>query len=120
MISFFLNLPKTILGGLFAIVLYPKNISWNKDKWAIIFIVKGAWPQFGYLKKWRGATIGHVIILNPNAGKDVLEHELIHIEQYNKYPLVLPFLYGIELIQQVYKNNKYELEAYSKTLRRST
>jgi len=115
MFAFILNLPYTILGTLFALLLIPHNISWNKN-WAIIFKVNGNWPQFGYLKKWRGATVGHVIILNPQAEEGILEHELVHIEQYKKYPFIFPFLYEVEFLRKGYKDNRFEIEAYSKNI----
>ncbi len=114
MIPFLLNLPYTIVGILFALTLVPTKISWDKKHWAIIVNVKGDWPHFGYLKRWRGATIGHVIILNPHTEDGVLEHELIHVDQYRKYPLIFPLLYEIEFLRKGYRNNKYEIEAYSK------
>ena len=60
----------------------------------------------------RAATLGHVVILSNNLEKGDLEHELVHVEQYERMPVIFPFLYYLELIQKGYRKNKYEDEAY--------
>ena len=57
-------------------------------------------------------AIGHVILLSPKIEDFDLEHELIHVQQYDQEPLIYPILYSIELIRKGYRNNKYEIEAY--------
>ena len=60
-------------------------------------------------------TIGNIILLTPKILDRDLEHELIHIEQYNRSPFVHPFLYWWELLKHGYRKNKYEQEAYEKS-----
>jgi hypothetical protein len=45
------------------------------------------------MKNARASAIGHVVILGPNLEDKDLEHELIHVEQYERMPLIQPFLY---------------------------
>ena len=66
------------------------------------------------MKNARAMTIGHVVLLGPNLENKDLEHELVHIEQYQRAPIIHPILYGLELMRRGYRNNKYEEEAYRK------
>ena len=59
-------------------------------------------------------TVGHTIILNPRVEDKDLEHELVHVEQQLRAPLIQPFLYAYELMRVGYKDNKYEVEAYER------
>ncbi len=59
-------------------------------------------------------TVGHVILLNPRVEENDLEHEQVHVEQYQRFPVIFPFLYYFELLRMGYRNNKYEEEAYSR------
>ncbi|MCX6784296.1 MAG: hypothetical protein NT141_04535 [candidate division WWE3 bacterium] len=67
------------------------------------------------MKNARATTIGHVILLSPKIEVDDINHELIHVVQNQKAPLIQPFLYYFELLKNGYKNNKYEVEAYKKS-----
>ena len=60
-------------------------------------------------------TVGHTILLGPKILDRDLEHELIHVRQYEQEPLVYPLLYYTELIRKGYRNSKYEDEAYRKS-----
>lgn len=113
MISFVLNIPYTILGLIVALFLSPARLSQTTDPRALVFHVRrAALFDAGYMKKWRGMTIGHVVILNSRAEGGDMEHELIHVGQYAKFPIIFPFLYAIELIRNGYGGNKFEMEAY--------
>lgn len=59
-------------------------------------------------------ALGNTIVLGPKIGKFDLEHEIVHVNQYLRYPLIFPILYYIELFKKGYKNNKYEKEAFEK------
>ncbi len=72
------------------------------------------WWGIGYLKGIRAATIGNVVLLSSKSKNKDLEHELVHVGQYQDEPLVHPILYFFELLKNGYKNNKYEVEAYNK------
>lgn len=112
MLSFLLNLPYTCLGFAMGIFSLPKSFKINKNPFAIIIKIGSFWWAVGYLKGLRATTFGNVIILGPKTEDKDFEHELVHLEQYKKEPLVHPFLYLIELVKNGYKNNKYEVEAY--------
>jgi len=114
MISFILNLPYTVIGLIMALISIPDKISFRLKPCSIIFKVKKLWWKLGYFKNARAMTIGHVVLLGPNLEDKDFEHELIHVEQYQRLPLIQPFLYYYELIKNGYRNNKYEDEAYKR------
>ena len=112
MIGFILNLPYTITGLIVSLFCIPFDIKFKENPYAIIFKVKSFRWAIGYLKGARAMAIGHVILLGPNLEDKDLEHELVHVRQHQRMPLVQPILYYIELLRKGYKNNKYEMEAY--------
>lgn len=114
MLSFILNLPYTFIGLIVAIISIPRSAVADWRSKAIVIKVKSFWWSFGYLKNMRAATIGNVILLGQKLEAGDLEHEIIHVSQYSKFPLIYPILYYWELITKGYKNNKYEIEAYQK------
>ncbi|MBP6888632.1 MAG: hypothetical protein KBC21_02900 [Candidatus Pacebacteria bacterium] len=115
MISFILNTPYTLVGLLLGIISTPHKFSFVKKPYAFVIEVKNLWWLFGYMKGGRALVVGHVVMLGPNIEEKDLEHELVHVEQYARAPIVHPFLYYVELFRKGYKNNKYEIEAYSST-----
>ena len=108
-----LNIPYTLCGVFLALFLRPKNLKWGKNPYYIVVKVRKDSIGFGFLCGWRGMTVGHTIILNPREEEKDFEHELIHVRQYNRLPLIFPFLYYIELLRHGYRMNKYEEETYS-------
>lgn len=113
MIPFLLNLPYTLAGLVVALLLVPKEVSWHGALLAPVVRVRSAWlPVFG--KNWRGAAIGHTVILNPREEPKDLAHELVHVEQLRRRPLIGPVLYALEQIRNGYRGNKYEREAYER------
>ena len=42
-----------------------------------------------------------------------LKHEIIHVKQHERYPLIYPFLYLFELLKNGYRQNRFEVEAYT-------
>lgn len=70
--------------------------------------------MFGYMKKARATAFGHVVLLGPNLEDKDLEHELIHVEQFEREPLIHPILYSVERMRKGYRNNKYEDQAYTR------
>jgi len=113
-VSFVLNLPYALIGLIVALVSFPSGLAFKKDPYALVFNVKKFWWVFGYMKNARAMAIGNVVILGPNVEKGDLEHELIHVRQHERMPLIQPILYWIELLRKGYRNNKYEIEAYEK------
>ncbi len=58
-------------------------------------------------------SIGHIILMSPKELKNDFEHEIIHVKQYERYPLVYPLLYYYELIKHGYRMNRFEDEAHT-------
>ncbi len=116
MISFILNLPWTLLGLLVGVVSIPVDLQSNRRPLALVFNVKSFW-WYTWQPKMKGAramAIGHVVLLGPNVLEHDLEHELIHVEQAVRIPLIHPILYTIESFRKGYRENKYEKEAYGR------
>src|SRR3989338_754981 len=114
MIGFILNIPYTIFGLVVAMVSVPVQIKFRATPYAFVLKVKKFWWTVGSTKSIRAITIGHVVMLGPKLEDNDLEHELTHVEQCQKIPLIFPLLYFIELLLKGYKNNKYEIEAYQR------
>ena len=64
------------------------------------------------MKGARAMAIGNTVLLGPTIEDHDLEHELVHVTQYQRMPLIYPILYHVELFRKGYRNNKYEDEAY--------
>src|SRR3989344_6206548 len=102
MIAFILNLPFSLVGLIPALVSIPTEIKLVRSPLVIVFKVRKFWWAFGYMKKARAMTVGHIIMLGPRELKNDLEHELIHIKQFEKYLFLFPFLYYFELFKKGY------------------
>ncbi|MDO8430450.1 MAG: hypothetical protein Q7S72_00460 [Candidatus Taylorbacteria bacterium] len=59
-------------------------------------------------------AMGNVVLLGPKEMEKDLQHELIHVEQYNQEPFIHFFLYHFETLRKGYRNNRYEVEAYER------
>ena len=70
-----------------------------------------------FLPNWTAITIGHTIIAAAPLSDSVLSHELVHVEQWERYGWRFPFLYAWSSISAVraglhwYWANEYEKEA---------
>jgi hypothetical protein len=113
MLSFLLNLPWTVLGLLAALLSVPSSTSIRVEKFTFIVSVRKLWWAVGYLKGARAVTIGQAILLGPKIEPGDLAHERVHVAQYQRQPLIHPFLYAFELAKNGYRNNRYEQEAYA-------
>lgn len=113
MISFVLNLPYTLIGLLIAVFSGIKNIRFSLHLYSFVVKIRSFWWVFGYMNNARAMTIGHVVLLGPKEETNDLEHELVHVKQYSTYPIIFPLLYYFELLLKGYKNNRFEIEAYS-------
>lgn len=111
-VSFVLNLPYTLVGLLTAAVSFPKKIGVRADPSHIVIDIKWWWWAIAWMKGARAATIGHVILLGDKTQEKDYEHELVHVRQYKKYPLIFPVLYYTELVRKGYRQNRFEDEAY--------
>ncbi|OGG47737.1 hypothetical protein A2761_02495 [Candidatus Kaiserbacteria bacterium RIFCSPHIGHO2_01_FULL_51_33] len=112
MIQFILNSPYTLVGLIVGIISLPKKVKAVESPRAIVLEVKSFWWTFGYFKNARAVTIGHCVLLSLTIRPRDLEHELIHVLQFARAPIIYPALYYVELIRKGYKNNKYEEEAH--------
>ena len=110
-----LNLPWTLIGLILAIISLPRGITFKKPG-AMVIRANDFWWQ-SWLKGREGVramSIGSVVILGRNLLENDLEHELIHVEQSLREPLVHPFLYAYQSLRYGYRKNKYEAEAYER------
>lgn len=113
LLLFLLNLQYTIVAVVPVVLSIPKNITVIKKALAFIVRVKSFWWAFGLLRHVRGLTISHVILLGPREMKNDLEHELIHVQQHDRYPIVFPILYFYGRIRKGYRRNRFEDEPYT-------
>ena len=112
LIAAVLNLPWTILCLIEGLLSVPRKIILTKR--VLVLSVKSFW-WYSWLPNAKGVramAMGNVILLGPNILDKDLEHEFVHIKQYQREPFIHPILYAIELLRSGYKNNKYEKEAY--------
>jgi hypothetical protein len=65
------------------------------------------------LPRWalnRGGTcVGRVYLTRDNDGDDVLDHEAVHVVQWKKYGMLMPFLYALAGRDAL--TNRFEIEA---------
>jgi hypothetical protein len=43
---------------------------------------KGSWPTRTWFRGWAGVTLGYGMVLSPDANETVVEHEDVHVEQF--------------------------------------
>jgi hypothetical protein len=116
LLAFLLNLPWTLAGLLLGIISLPRGIRLHFKPFGLIITVRSFWwqtwlPGYGGV---RASSIGAVVLLGKKLLANDLEHELVHVAQYEREPLIHPFLYVYQSLRYGYKNNKYEIEAYTK------
>lgn len=115
-IIFSLNTPWTLIGLFAALLSFPKKVSFSKSPVAVIFTVRSFW-WYTWLPNMKGAramAMGNVVLLGKNSLDKDLEHELVHVGQFEREPFIHPFLYQYQSFKNGYRNNKYEKEAYEK------
>jgi hypothetical protein len=119
-IAFMLNLPWTILGLTAAIVSGPRSLQSVRKPFAVLIHVQSFWWKTYLLrhKGVRATTAGNVVLLGIHVLPKDKAHELVHVVQYQRRPLVFPFLYVLESRRHGYRKNKYETEAYEKAQNR--
>lgn len=112
-IKYLINLPWTLLGLCNLVFCLPYKVELRKD--AIVF-----WAlSLGLLQlvapRGKGCAIGNVVVVRKNMSEKILLHELVHVEQHMRYPLIFWFLNVYEWVTHGYWNNKYEIEAYDRS-----
>ena len=115
---FLLNLPWTIIGLCAVLLSVPQKVEFSRNPPVIIFYIRSFWWY-----KWipgyegiRAMATGHVVQMSKWADGPDLKHELVHVEQWMKYPLVSGFLFLIETMRHgpYPPKNKFEKEAYER------
>lgn len=114
-----LNIPWSLAGISTAILSLPKKVKFSKNPPAVIFYIRSFW-WYKWMPQHRGTlaiTNGNVIQLSDAADELDLKHELIHVEQFMKYPLFGAFLMLFEQIRYGIgpQKNRFEKEAYEKS-----
>lgn len=112
-VTLILNMPFTLIGVVPLVFSGPYNFKLHKNPYALIVKVKKFWWVFGHIKNARAMTIGYIVLLGPKELKNDLEHEIIHVKQYERYPLIYPFLYLFELLTKGNPQNRFEDVAYT-------
>lgn len=111
-IAFVMNLPWSLLGFVYGLLLLPTSIKTDKLALVIVVKVRRLWVNEIFLgRKVRGFTLGNTVLLSNIANDNTYNHEIIHVRQFTKAPFVFPLLYCLQFIKNGYKNNKYEKEA---------
>lgn len=115
-IAFILNLHWTVLGLLASLLSAPTSIRLHKKPIALVITIRSFWwlEWLPGQKGLRAATLGNIVLLGPHLLSGDQEHELIHVEQNEREPLIKPFLYMWQSVRYGYRNNKYEVEAYAR------
>ncbi len=114
-LAFILDFPITLAGIALAFASIPTSMRFDLNHLAFVFKVKSFWWALGANSFARGTALGHVVCLGPREQHHDLEHELVHVEQCIRAPFLHPFLYRYELLRKGYQNNKFEIEAYTKS-----
>lgn len=70
-------------------------------------IVCSGLPRFAFRRG--GTCVGRVYLTRDNDGDRVLEHEAVHVRQWQRYGLLMPLLYAIA--GQNPMTNRFEVEA---------
>src|SRR3989338_1675608 len=115
-IVFILNFPWSLLGLFYGLLLFPASIKMDKAELVIIVKVKRLWVNEIFLRRrCRGFTLGNTVLLSDVANSNTYGHEVVHVEQFTKMPLLFPLFYLVESMKNGYQTNKYEKEAYQRT-----
>lgn len=111
---FLLNLPWTVVGLVGALVSVPRGISAHHAPFAFVVEVRSFWRDT-WLPLGKGAramALGNVVLLGPALEDKDLEHELVHVEQFEREPFIRMFLMWIDKTKHGNRYSKYEDEAY--------
>lgn len=117
-LAFIFNIPFTVVGLIGALLSVPQGITIHRAPLAFALSVKSFWwYQWLLPGTWiRGMAFGHVVMLNPDADDKDLAHELIHVEQFTRFPIIQPLLNLWEMTRRgTGMDNKYEREAYERS-----
>lgn len=122
LLGLFINLPWAIVGFLGAIVSIPVKVEIEYKHLALIIWVR----KLPFLpSEFSGWTCGHIILIKTKLrDHDVFSlertkrHELIHVEQFDRFWGIFPLIYGVEHLRRGYRKNRFEIEAYTRSSNR--
>ncbi|HSX19249.1 MAG TPA: hypothetical protein VLE91_03895 [Candidatus Saccharimonadales bacterium] len=112
-----LNLPWSLIGLFTAILSMPKRVEFSKNPPAVIFHIRSFWWYNWLVKGSRGITNGNVIQTSDKADERDRVHELIHVEQFMRWPFIFAFMILYEQLKGGVgpQNNRFEKEAYGRS-----
>jgi hypothetical protein len=72
------------VGTLITLVIHAM---WGTNKWfekGVLFtrLKAESWPSRTWYRAWAGTTFGYGVMISATASESVIDHELIHVEQY--------------------------------------
>jgi len=73
---------------------------------AMLAVVLGVW---GFVEVAQEVVEGSARAVDDR----LLRHELAHVRQWRREPVLFPVLYALEHLRHGYRNNRYEVEARS-------
>lgn len=111
-LKYILNAPYTAVGLLNLLFCVPYKLSFAKD--ALVFTCLTCGLAHVYGLGVRGFATGNIAVVRRGQGQNIIDHELVHIEQYMRHPFIFGFLYLWES-RRGYWKNKFEAEAYDRT-----
>lgn len=112
-VKYLLNFPWTLLGIVNLLFCLPYRISFKRDACVVTGLTCGLVHIYAYRAK--GVTFGNLVVVRKNEPDCILEHELVHVEQFMRQPFIHQFLYMKEFLLKGYWNNPYEVEAYTRS-----
>jgi hypothetical protein len=82
-----------------------------------IVVCEGArWPRrIGF--RYRAMTLGHVVLCVDHLDEGTLEHELVHVGQWERWGIALPLVYLASTLsalirgEHYYRGNTFETQA---------
>ena len=114
-IAFILNLPWSFLGLLIGAISLPRSLKLDYKKFVLVIKVRQLWLSGLIIgRKVKGLTMGNVMMLSDASISATYSHEMTHIKQFRKIPLLFPLFYCLEFVKNGYRQDQYEKEAYKK------
>ncbi len=94
------------------IISLPRKIRFERTAKVFMLDVKRLWLGEIFLgRRIKGQAFGRVVLLSEAKDEFTFRHELVHVRQYDRMPLIFPLLYCLEIIRNGYSRNRYEEEA---------
>jgi hypothetical protein len=87
----------------------PENVVIRSGRW---LNVVGGWLS-GLAGPAAAVTLGRTIVVHPDVQltRRLLQHELVHVRQWQRRPLTFPLHYTWMHVRHGYRANPYEVEA---------